>query len=99
MTRFRASLTVISVLTVVLGSGGLANATMSVTNQDAYERTVLIKEDRQEARTYDIQIGPDETIEGLCEDGCIVLLENGIEERFEGYEQVYIHKGRLTWRP
>ena len=99
MTRFPASLTVISLLTMTLGSAGLANATMSVTNHDAYERTVLIKENRREAKIYGIQIAPDETIEGLCEDGCTVALENGTQERFEGYEQVYIFKGQLTWSP
>lgn len=87
------------VFTLLLASGGETLADMSITNSDRYERTLQITEGSNKQVIFDVLIGADETIDGLCEEGCSVLLDNGIERSFEGYEQVYIFNGRFAWSP
>jgi hypothetical protein len=87
------------VFTLLLVSSGETLAAMSITNSDRYERTLQITEGSNEQVIYDVLIGADETIDGLCEEGCSVLLDNGTERSFEGYEQVYIFNGRFAWSP
>jgi hypothetical protein len=72
---------------------------MSITNRDAYERTLQITEGSDNQVIYNLLIGADETIDGLCKKSCSVLLDNGIKRSFEGHEQVYIFEGRFTWSP
>jgi hypothetical protein len=70
---------------------------MSITNRDAYERTLQITEGSDNQVIYNLLISADETIDGLCKKSCSVLLDNGIKQSFEGYEQVYIFNGRGPW--
>jgi hypothetical protein len=90
---------VLTVFTLLLVSGGEALAAMSITNRDAYERTLQITEGSDNQVIYNLLISADETIDGLCKKSCSVLLDNGIKQSFEGYEQVYIFNGRFTWSP
>jgi hypothetical protein len=85
--------------TLLLVSGGETLAAMSITNWDRYERTLQITEGSNRQVIYGLLIDAGETIDGLCERGCSVLLDNGIEQSFKGYGQVYIFKGRFTWSP
>jgi hypothetical protein len=85
--------------TLLLVSGGETLAAMSITNSDRYERTLQITEGTNKQVIYNLLISADETIDGLCERGCSVLLDNGTKRRFEGHEQVYILDGRFTWSP
>jgi hypothetical protein len=82
-----------------LVSGGETLAAMSITNSDRYERTLQITEGTNKQVIYSLLISAGETIDGLCERGCSVLLDNGIEHSFKGYGQVYILNGHFTWSP
>ena len=77
----------------------MADAAMSVTNSDGYERTLRVIEGSDGQVIYDLSIGPRQTINGLCREGCTVVLENGIQQSFRGYEEVQIYRGRFTWSP
>lgn len=85
--------------TLLLVSGGETLAAMSITNSDRYERTVQITEGTNKQVIYNLLIDAGETIDGLCERGCSVLLDNGTKRSFKGYGQVYILNGRFTWSP
>ncbi len=66
---------------------------LTLTNRDAVEQRVQINEGGDETVTQDVVLGAEQTLEGLCEDGCTIALENGVQESFEGNEDVYIENG------
>ena len=71
---------------------GQAHA-LVLTNLDDYEwRISIIEPDR----TIDRVIEPDERVNGLCESGCTIMLQDGTEAEFGGNEAVYIRNGRFV---
>ena len=99
MPRIRAAFTLVPLFGISLLLGGMADAAMSITNRDNYERTLQIIEGADSETIHDVVIEPHETISGLCKEGCTVLLENGIRQSFEGVEEVQVHNGRFAWAP
>ena len=72
---------------------------MSITNRDAYERTVQIVEGSGDQTIHNLSIAAHDTVEGLCQKGCSMILENGAQGVFKGNENVFIHKGTFSWAP
>lgn len=68
---------------------------LTLTNRDAGEHRVQINEGGDEAVTRDIVLTANQKVGGLCEDGCTIALENGVQESFEGDEDVYIENGQF----
>ena len=69
---------------------------ITLTNHDGADQTLQITEGGDEAVTHDVVIAADEILEGLCEDGCTIALENGEQQSFEGYEDVTIKDGQFV---
>ncbi|MDH3969284.1 MAG: hypothetical protein OEU56_19890 [Rhodospirillales bacterium] len=84
----------LSAAALVLSLAGQAHA-LTLTNRDTVEQRVQINEGGDEAVTRDVVLGADQTLDGLCEDGCTIALENGVQESFEGDEAVSIENGRF----
>lgn len=85
-------------LTIVVASflvAGQAHA-LTLTNRDRVERRLLITEGSEVPVTHEIFIASDETLEGVCPDGCTIALDNGVKERFEGYEDIAIEDGQFV---
>lgn len=80
---------------LALLSAGQAQA-LTVTNRDAADQRLRITDGGDESVTQDVVIAADETLGNLCEDGCTILLGNGVQESFEGYESIYIENGRFV---
>ena len=81
-----------AVLALTLASPAQA---ITLTNRDAADQTLQITEGGDEAVTHDVVIAADEVLEGLCEEGCTIALENGEQQSFEGYEDVTIEDGQF----
>lgn len=63
---------------------------LTLTNRDATEhKLVLIEGDAQK----DLILKPSETLQDLCESGCVIQLTNGEEYEFDGTEVVSIEDG------
>ncbi len=87
----RASLLWSVAATLLLGNQAQA---LTLTNRDTSPRQVLITEIDEEAiRTVIIE--PAQTLDGFCEDGCSIVIQDGEEMTFEGDEVVYIEDGHL----
>ena len=91
MIRNPIVVTSIALLLILVGPA----YALTLTNRDGVERTLQITEGGDEAVTYDLVITADETMEELCNEGCTIALENGIQESFDGDEDIYIERGRF----
>ena len=91
----RSPIRVLTAAIVVQLVAGQAYA-FTVTNRDLSEHSLQITEGGDEAVTRDVVIAPDQTVDDLCEDGCTIVLDNGEQQSFEGYEEVYIEGGRFV---
>ena len=77
-----------------LATVGEANA-LTLTNRDGVQLRVEVYEEQgEEPRT--VVIEPDETLSELCSEGCILSMDSGAEESFEGYETVEIKEGQFV---
>lgn len=68
---------------------------LTLTNRDTAEQRVQIYENGAESAARDVVLAADQTLEGLCEEGCTIVLESGAEQSFEGYEAVFIEDGQF----
>jgi hypothetical protein len=66
---------------------------LTLINRDTVSQTVQINEGGDEAVTSEIAIEMNQTVDGICLEGCILALENGVQEGFEGNETVIIENG------
>ena len=85
---------IIAMAAVAAFAAGQAQA-LTLTNRDTAEQRVQITEGGDESVTQDVVIAADQTLDELCTEGCTITLESGEQESFEGYEIVYIEKGRF----
>jgi hypothetical protein len=69
---------------------------LTLTNRDAVNQRLQISEGGVEAVTYEVVITAHQTLDELCPEGCIIALENGDEESFEGYEEISIKEGTFV---
>ncbi len=81
--------------TLALSLVGQAQA-LTLTNRDTVEQRVQVTEGGDEAMTQDLVIAADQTLDGLCKEACTIVLQNGEQESFDGYEVVYIENGRFV---
>ena len=80
-------------LTMILASQ--ANA-LTLTNLDGMGHRLEINEGGDETVTHEIVVGPEETLDDLCQEGCTIGLDGGEQQSFEGYEKVFIEDGRFV---
>ena len=86
------STTLIAAMALALLLAGQAQA-LTLTNRDALPQRVQVSEEEEAFVTLEIE--PNETLE-VCNQGCVLYLEDGSEEIFEGHEVVNIEDGRLV---
>lgn len=84
---------------LLLVAVGLAAATgllsrpadaLSLTNRDGREHVVRISDGETER---EIRLKPNQRLRGLCQSGCVLSLESGVESEFFGEEAVVIDDG------
>jgi len=68
---------------------------LTLINRTPVEQNVQISEGDSEAMTRDVVLSADQTLDGFCEEGCTIVLENGVEEDFDGDEVIYIENGQF----
>lgn len=85
--------TALSALAVaaVLVIAGQALA-LTLTNRDVSDLRLQIRESGSDA-SQTITIQPQQTLDGICQSGCTIALENGTLEDFEGHEVVEVRDG------
>ena len=66
---------------------------LTLVNRDTVAQRVQISEGGDEAVTSEVLVEMDESVEGICVEGCVLALENGVQQSFEGDETVVIEKG------
>ena len=69
-----------------------ANA-LTLTNRELAEQRVQIIEGSDEPTTRELVLNANQSLDDLCNEGCTIALKNGVQQRFEGDENVYIEKG------
>ena len=69
---------------------------LTLTNRDTVEQRIQINEGGDETVTQDHVLAADQTLEGLCEEGCTIVLESGAQQSFEGDEAVFIESGQFV---
>lgn len=91
------TMTALTAGTLALFLAGQAQAqALVLTNRDTVEQRMQITEGGDEAVTHDVVIAANQTLDGLCKEGCTIALENGVQESFEGDEVIYIENGRFV---
>lgn len=66
---------------------------LTLENRDTVAQNVQISEGGDEAVTSEIVVEMDESLDGICLEGCVLALENGVQQSFEGTETVVIEQG------
>jgi hypothetical protein len=80
-----------AVATTGLLFGGAAIAA-NLTNYDEAEQTVVIVENGTETS---VSVGPEKTVEDICNSGCTIRLSNGAEYELNGNEIASIEQEQL----
>jgi len=93
MKRF--SYAAIAALLLAVFAAGEASA-ITLTNRDKTDQRLTITEGGDEAVTQEVTIAVNETLDGICLEGCTIALENGTQESFEGDEAVTIEDGLFS---
>lgn len=89
-------------LAILAGALLLANGAQSasLTNRDAAEYRLhivdLVVDDSGEPAIQDIMISANESLDGICLDGCTVALNDGNQLDLDGDETVYIENGTFV---
>lgn len=65
----------------------------TLTNRSADEVVVQINEEGDEIVSKQVTLAPDETVTDVCDQGCVMVLENGAQQSFEGDEIIYLEDG------
>ena len=65
----------------------------TLTNRSADEVVVQINEEGDETVSEQVTLAPDETVSNVCDNGCVMVLENGQQQSFEGNEIIYLADG------
>lgn len=86
---------VLTAATAALLLAGQAHA-LTLTNRDTVEQRIQINEGGDGSAGRDFVLAADQTVDGICEGGCTIVLENGAEQSFEGYEAVFIEDGHFV---
>ena len=69
---------------------------LTLINRTAVEQNVQISDGDSESVTRDVTLSADQTLDGICDEGCTIILENGVEEDFDGDEVIYIENGEFV---
>jgi hypothetical protein len=83
------SLLLVAALVLVAASPAQA---LKLTNRDATEQKMTIQENNG---ARDQALKPAETIEGFCNAGCTIKMQDGEEYEFDGNEIVSIEEGLI----
>lgn len=65
---------------------------LKLTNRDATEQKMIINEN---SASREQVLKPAETLEGFCNGGCTIQIQNGEEYEFDGNEIVSIEEGLM----
>jgi hypothetical protein len=69
---------------------------LTLTNQGEAEQHLVITQGGDESSSQEVFIAANQTLQDLCQDRCTIALENGLQESFEGNENVFIKDGGFT---
>jgi hypothetical protein len=83
---------IVAALPLVL-SGQAYALTLNNCAQVELNLQIIEGDDDWEAR--DVIFSADRTHDVFCEEGCTIILENGVEESFDGDEVIYIESGQF----
>ncbi|HMB47703.1 MAG TPA: hypothetical protein VKN63_05450 [Afifellaceae bacterium] len=73
---------------------GAAHAA-SITNRDVSEHYLQITEETEGSETQDIVISANQSLDGICMNGCMIGLDDGEQMNLTGGENVVIQDGAL----
>ena len=68
---------------------------LTITNKDSEEHRLQVTEGDEEPVSHEVSLPSGQTLEDLCPEGCVIALQNGVQESFEGGEAVDIKDGRF----
>jgi hypothetical protein len=81
------------ILVMVLSVTGVSSAhALKLTNRDATEQKMTISENTASREQV---LKPAETLDGICNGGCTIQMQDGEEYEFDGNEIVSIEEGLM----
>ena len=84
----------VAVMALLLPLSQAANA-LSITNRDASEmKMTVVEQEGQPGLEFSIEA--QQTLDNICAKGCVITLNNGETDTFEGEESVIIQNGQFT---
>jgi hypothetical protein len=69
---------------------------LTLNNCTQVELNLQIIEGDDDWEARDVVLSADRTHDVFCEEGCTIILENGVEESFDGDEVIYIENGQFV---
>lgn len=69
---------------------------LTLNNCTQVELNLQIIEGDDDWEARDVVLSADRTHDVFCEEGCTIILENGVEESFDGDEVIHIENGQFV---
>jgi hypothetical protein len=82
----------VAVLTALALAAASPAQALKLTNRDATEQKMTIQEN---SSTREQTLKPAETVDGFCNSGCTIQMQDGEEYEFDGSEVVSIEEGLM----